>query len=1042
MNKLDHLDTIFHQVESVILSRQHPVTGLMPASTSINAHGNYTDAWVRDNVYSIMSVWALGLAYKRQNNKNAADQLEQATIKLMRGLLLSMMRQADKVETFKHTLQPLDALHAKYDTATGLPVVADDAWGHLQIDATSLFLLMMTQMTASGLRIIRTFGEVDFVQNLVYYISSAYRIPDFGIWERGNKINNGKPEINASSVGMAKAALQALDGFNLFGENASKRAVIHTVPDSVSLARNTLASLLPRESLSKEVDSALLSIIGFPAFAVGNTEQIEKTRTEILSKLAGEYGCKRFLWDGHQTAVEESSRIYYEHSELAGFEHIESEWPLFYTYLYIQALFDEDREQAKAYRTKLESLMVDVDGTGLLPELYYVGKDNVDAERKNPGSQTREPNENVPLVWAQSLYITGLLLDEGYLTADDLDPLVMRRRSRRYNKSQIALVVLAENDEIKQHLAKNGVIAESLEDIEPINVISAPHLVKAYSLIGANEAMNLTGRPSRRLQSLATSQTYTINGTHCLCLSWLQSEQNGYRSFDANLATQSLERELSHIQNHWLSPEVAVFTWMVDKNFCETPDASAFFETLQQLQLRSQHEHVGYASANLAMRAARNKTFHLPELSLQPLSASGKPISYRAPEINIDSVIDEAQTLMRTQNDKAMFDALNALSTGRTLGNNIAREDATQSSEGISLKTFLEYVYFQAQIKNYWLTARTCFAMLDYTHIDLGDALMVLAARHLSISIGDEQDNRIMLTGAKSNKDIYHDISKVTHSNIEHTLVQEALAAIGGIMRTRPDLFKGLGSIQIHNLLHLCCKIANGEKCTFEGLASLSPSLLFNKIEQVLESQQEQFNIGISQAYNNKHASYSGITNTDAETTHAVDTDWFEWRVERGSITNFDEDFLLAIWQSLSQVEYIVFGSKDMQDFTLDCALTRSSMTPEEPSFARHIDQLTHHIHPTYFKSAIIETLYGFTHYCSENPEVKFTQTVILSKVLEDAATKLKNYCDNNICLPVDVDSFDASLTRDLDALLQASPLVLQQYVYQAIDEIAKNQQQ
>src|SRR5690606_10948882 len=131
----------------------------------------------------------------------------------MRGLLQSMMRQANKVEAFKHSLNNIDALHAKYDTTTGLPVVADNAWGHLQIDAASLYLLMLAQMTCSRLRIVCTLDEVAFVQNLVYYISTAYRTPDYGIWERGNKINNGRTEINASSVGMAKAALQALDGF-------------------------------------------------------------------------------------------------------------------------------------------------------------------------------------------------------------------------------------------------------------------------------------------------------------------------------------------------------------------------------------------------------------------------------------------------------------------------------------------------------------------------------------------------------------------------------------------------------------------------------------------------------------------------------------------------------------------------------------------------------------------------------------------------------------------------------------------------------------
>jgi len=67
-----------------------------------------------------------------------------------------MMRQADKVERFKETQSPLDSLHAKYDTATGATVVGDAEWGHLQIDATSLFLLMLGQMTASGLFIVYT----------------------------------------------------------------------------------------------------------------------------------------------------------------------------------------------------------------------------------------------------------------------------------------------------------------------------------------------------------------------------------------------------------------------------------------------------------------------------------------------------------------------------------------------------------------------------------------------------------------------------------------------------------------------------------------------------------------------------------------------------------------------------------------------------------------------------------------------------------------------------------------------------------------------
>lgn len=58
--------------------------------------------------------------------------------------------QVDKVEKFKHTQSTKDSLHAKYNTATYSTVVGDDQWGHLQVDATSLFLLFLAQMTASG----------------------------------------------------------------------------------------------------------------------------------------------------------------------------------------------------------------------------------------------------------------------------------------------------------------------------------------------------------------------------------------------------------------------------------------------------------------------------------------------------------------------------------------------------------------------------------------------------------------------------------------------------------------------------------------------------------------------------------------------------------------------------------------------------------------------------------------------------------------------------------------------------------------------------
>lgn len=55
-------------------------------------------------------------------------------------------------------------------------MVGDFEWGHLQIDATSLYLLTLAQMIAGGLQIIFTLDEVAFVQNLVFYVEGAYHI--------------------------------------------------------------------------------------------------------------------------------------------------------------------------------------------------------------------------------------------------------------------------------------------------------------------------------------------------------------------------------------------------------------------------------------------------------------------------------------------------------------------------------------------------------------------------------------------------------------------------------------------------------------------------------------------------------------------------------------------------------------------------------------------------------------------------------------------------------------------------------------------------
>lgn len=580
----EKLNNYYDEISSVILSRQHPVTGLLPASTACNQHGDYNDAWVRDNVYSILSIWGLALAYRKIDDDDGRTyELEQSVVKLMRGLLFSMMRQAPKVEAFKKSHAQWDCLHAKYNTATGDTVVADHAWGHLQLDATSIFLLMLAQMTTSGLRIIFTKDEVAFVQNLVFYIERAYRTPDYGIWERGNKINNGYVELNTSSVGMAKAALESINGVDLFGCYGSHASVIHVLGDEIGRNRITLENLLPRESLSKEVDAALLSVISFPAFAVEDKELVERTKNEVITKLQGEYGCKRFLRDGHQTVLEDKTRIWYEPWELKRFENIESEWPLFYTYLYLDGLFTGNKEQTAEYRERLEKVSVVVNGVRLLPELYYVPLEYVEREKKQPHSMPRHPNENVPLIWAQSLWYLGRMIDDGLLAVGEIDPL--GRHKQHYNmEPRVQVCLLAEDEELQAQLLKYGISTQVPEQIEPIQLRPARDLQNAYNKhLGVNEKLGLSGRPDRPMGSLSTSRVLNINNKTCVFIPQFMDQQDFYISHDFQLLADTIKSEITFVSKHWRQPGRPTMTLLLDRHMFKD-GKKAFLSLMRDLK--------------------------------------------------------------------------------------------------------------------------------------------------------------------------------------------------------------------------------------------------------------------------------------------------------------------------------------------------------------------------------------------------------------------------------------------------------------------------
>lgn len=1067
----EKLDTYYQQVQNIILNRQDWVSGLLPASTAVNVHGNYTDAWVRDNVYSILAAWGLAIAYRRVEEKQGRTYiLEQSVVKLMRGLLTAMMRQAPKVEKFKQSQNPMDALHAKYDTKSGGSVVGDHEWGHLQLDATSLFLLMLAQMTASGLRIVFTIDEVNFVQNLVHYISRTYRTPDYGIWERGHKINHGIAELNASSIGMAKAALEALSGFNLFGKDGGQSSVVHVISDDIARTRITLESLLPRESISKETDSAVLSITGFPAFAVDNQILRKKTEAIICEKLEGRYGCKRFLLDGHQTAIEDSHRQYYDPHELKQFMDIECEWPLFFTYLLLNSLFMGDNEAATGYRNKLESLLVERNGQQLLPELYTVPIALIAAEKAQPHSQERVPNENIPLVWAQSLFILGSLIQDGLLCCDDIDPLGRHKVVTKKQNYKLQIQLLAQDETVQSRLMDYGICTQTLAEIAPIQIREANELAEAYTHVGRNDRIGLTGRPLRQLRTLATSKMYILAGERLLFLPQCLNQKGFYLAMDNRLLISRLRLELSYIHKHWDRPDNPLVVMTIKQNMLGSQNREILIEFIKELQQgatqgislqlgtildfadTSSHEKINYLHDFQFSKASWEDAERPFAQTLSIDTAPPMPLDIHqltAWEISTDETL--IKQLKIKPNLYAQLEALSLLSLRHGL-------DYDTGLKGINgapgyVRDLLEEIYERAGDQHIWYIVRRCAGLLGKYDINMEQAATEILVRQHALTLGLAYSSRATLMRPADSSEILQIIRAYNNNDAsEHIIIQELIIYLGMLIKSNPELFTDMHTVRVGHILQLIMVRQKRESgCAtldqaFNEILSLAPYLVSRKVKETLEdysNTEDQLDLAETLHYEGALGETGRHELSSARFSKIMDpkdrgeiVDWYEWREQQGSVGRENDAFFASVWGILHHCKGLMIGDKLNSKNWLDSENTLSQMTAGEQSFKLQVNHLLNKIQAPVYRQLTVEALKAIASIFRENVSLQIDDTLLTDIIISHAVriTWLQSYPENK-------DNYEECMSLAWQAFYHSPPHKVANGILDALIHLLNNTQ-
>ncbi|KAF5900229.1 phosphorylase b kinase regulatory subunit beta isoform X3, partial [Clarias magur] len=862
-----------------------------------------------------------------------------------------------------------------------------------QIDAVSLFLLYLVEMICSGLQIIYNTDEVAFIQNLVFCVERAYRVPDFGMWERGSKYNNGSTELHSSSVGLAKAALEAINGFNLFGNQGCSWSVIFVDLDAHNRNRQTLCSLLPRESRSHNTDAALLPCISYPAFAVDDDALYSQTLDKIVRKLKGKYGFKRFLRDGYRTANEDKNRRHYRPAEMKLFDGIECEFPIFFIYMMIDGVFRGNMDQAKEYEDLLQGIIFQsYEGHAIIPKYYHVPADFVEAEQKKHGSQKRFPSnsgrDGMLFLWGQALYNIAKLLVDGLISPKDIDPIQryvprqdQRNVSMRYsnqgpieNDVVIHVALIAESQRLQVFLNTYGIQTQTPQQVEPIQIWPQQELVKAYRFLAINKKLGLSGRPERPVGCIGTCKIYRILGKTVVCYPIVFDLSDFYLSQDVMLLIDDIKNALQFIKLCWKMPGRPLFLVLIREDnikgsrFNPVLDMLASFkkgnmggvkvhvDRLQTLISGAVVEQLDFLRINEA-EIPEFKSFE--ELELPKHSKVKRQTSTpnatdleQQPEIDIDEWRNKP-----THEILQKFNDCDCLASQAQLASVLLKKEGPDFfSRDEFLKSELERIYRRAGSRKLWSVVRLAASLLTKLVDSLAPSITSVLVHGKQVTLGlfghDEEVISNPLSPAVIKDIIYRKCSP--HGEREAVLQQELVIHIGWIISNNPELFSGMLKIRIGWIIQAMkheLKIRAGDMPP-QDIYQMSPSDVKQLLLDVLQPQQ-------------------------------TGRSWLNRRQIDGSLNRTPLGFYDRVWQILERTSngIVVGGLHLPQQPTL------SDMTMYEMNFSLLVEDTLKNIVLPEYRQIIVELLMVVSLVLERNPELEFQEKVDLDRLVSDAFT-------------------------------------------------------
>ncbi|MEM9103139.1 MAG: hypothetical protein AAGB12_12535, partial [Pseudomonadota bacterium] len=541
------------------------------------------------------------------------------------------------------------------------------------------------------------------------------------------------------------------------------------------------------------------------------------------------------------------------------------------------------------------------------------------------------------------------------------------------------------------------------------NILQTRDLVTLLSCIGRNEKLGLTGRPPRRIRTLATSQVYVLNGENTVFLPAFLHQDGFYLGLDNRLLSSHILAEFSYIKRHWCQDGVPLVTLLIDEPMLKAQDSHVLLTLLQEINQQKTLEGdvalVGLSEAleqagkemiknvqsfdSQALRLTENTyhqglTSHLtsgkdPEFSNQRFAYESLIKNYSAPATK-GSLIDDL---------KIAETPLQQLSVLKKMKEVFGLEHVffLTKEQQVSVRVLIEEIYAQAKIRHDWSLIRMSNGLLDIFHQGLEDALSEISARQKRLVVGRSYSQYGVFEETLTSLQIHERVKQHCGDDPkEVSLNEEFMLFIAILMRENRNLFDGMISIRTSYLIHLCtAQLAKESKLTydiaFEKLAAFSPYDILKSLNDVL--------VNYDDTINNLHqteelhfiGAVSDIHPIDypekSNSINKEERDWSEWRKKNGIITRVPEEFYSDLWQLFRHCHGIVIGDKFDVNNRIDSNLIQGSMTASEQTFELLIEDRLNQIANPEYRHLTLEVLFALIRFTRANPDVAFKDYLV-----------------------------------------------------------------